>query len=74
MKPACPHCDTHESTLLRLVLMCELIRVDEDTLDTIANVLQHLGLVQLAAMDEEPAPPPVVQRSSRLRLVRSTPD
>jgi hypothetical protein len=54
--------------------MCEILSAEEATLNTIAEVLQHLGLVQFAEMDAEPTPPPVSRSSSRLRLVRSAPD
>jgi hypothetical protein len=73
MQPACPHCDVPDSTLLRLVLLGEIMRAEEDSLVTIAEVLQHLGLVQLTETDEASGFPPVSQWRPRLRLARSTP-
>ena len=74
MDPVCPQCDVSSNALLRLILLCEIIRVDAATLEIIADVLQHLGLVDLTDMDEERDVLPALQGPPRLRLVRSAPE
>jgi hypothetical protein len=55
MDPTCPHCDQPDMSLLRLVLIGEILRADETLLVLFADVLQQLGLLHLA--EEPPARP-----------------
>jgi hypothetical protein len=45
---SCPHCDQPDSTLLRLVLIGELLVADETQLLRLAAVMWECGLLQLA--------------------------
>jgi len=56
MPPSCPHCDQPDVSLLRVVLIGEILRADEILLVTRADLLQTSGLLPLAAA--EPAAPP----------------
>jgi hypothetical protein len=55
MPPSCPHCDQPDVSLLRVVLMGEILHADETLLVTLADLLQTSGLLPLAAA--EPAAP-----------------
>lgn len=55
MKQPCPHCDQRNVSLLRLVLLGELLCADETQLLALANVMEQCGLLQLAA-SRTPAP------------------
>jgi hypothetical protein len=63
MPPSCPHCDQPDVSLLRLVLMAEILRADATLLVTLADLLQTSGLLPLAAA--EPA-------ATRRRLQQGT--
>jgi hypothetical protein len=63
MPPSCPHCDQPDVSLLRLVLMGEIVRADETLLATLADLLHTSGLLPLAAA--EPA-------ATRRRLPQGT--
>ena len=54
MHPPCPHCDPPEASLLRLVLIGEILRTDETVLALMADVLQQSGLVHLSEKPEAP--------------------
>jgi len=54
MQQPCPHCDQPDISLLRLVLMGEILRADATQLVLLANVMQRSGLLQLS--DEPKAP------------------
>jgi hypothetical protein len=56
--------------LLRIVLIGEIIRADEATLYTMAEIFQTLGLLELSPEDEVPEVKQVAQEKSRLRLVK----
>ena len=56
MYPPCPYCDQPDTSLLRLVLIGEILRADETVLAFLADMLQETGLLQLS---EEPTAPPV---------------
>ena len=56
MESPCPHCDQPDLTLLRLVLIGELLVADEALLLRLAAVMQQCGLLQL---DPEPEAPHV---------------
>jgi hypothetical protein len=49
VKQPCPHCDQPDLSLLRLVLIGELLQADEILLLCLADVMQQCGLLQLAA-------------------------
>jgi hypothetical protein len=51
-------------------LIGEIIRADEDTLYTMAEIFQTLGLLELSQEDEVPEVKPVAQEKIRLRLVK----
>ena len=53
--PPCPHCDQPDVSLLRLVLIGELLVADETQLLRLAAVMQQCGLLPLA-----PAPDPAL--------------
>jgi len=50
MQQSCPHCDDPDMSLLRLVLIGEILRADETRLLLLADVWQQSGL----APPEEP--------------------
>jgi hypothetical protein len=73
MHPPCPHCDQPDASLLRLVLIGEILRADESLLALLADVMQACGLLPLAA--EEPTAPRMRRRQGTLhRLQRSDAD
>jgi hypothetical protein len=66
MQPPCPHCDQPDLSLLRLVLIGELLCADETLLLRLADVMQHCGLLQPA--DEAPAPASALMRTRKATL------
>jgi len=54
MESPCPHCDQPDLTLLRLVLIGELLVADETLLLRLAAVMQACGLLQDAAEPDAP--------------------
>jgi hypothetical protein len=70
MERSCSHCDNPDSSLLRIVLIGEIIRADEATLCTMAEIFQTLGLLELSQEDEVPEVQQVAQEKRRLRLVK----
>ena len=48
MQPPCPHCDQPDMSLLRLVLIGEILRADETLLALLADLLQQSGLLHLS--------------------------
>jgi hypothetical protein len=67
MHQPCPHCDQPDLSLLRLVLIGEILCVDETQLVLLADVMQQSGLLQLS---EEPATPPVRRQKGSLSTLR----
>jgi hypothetical protein len=67
MYPPCPHCDQLDTSLLRLVLIGEILRADETVLAFLADVLQETGLLELS---EEPTAPPVRRQKGTVHLFR----
>jgi len=70
MPPSCPHGDQPDVSLLRVVLIGEIVRADEALLVTLADLLHTSGLLPLAAA--EPAAPrrrPQQETRQGLRLV-----
>ena len=70
MERSCNHCDHPESSLLRIVLIGEIIRADDATLYTMAEIFQSLGLLELSDEDNVSEGEPVVPGKDRLRLVK----
>jgi hypothetical protein len=70
MERSCSHCDNPDSSLLRIVLIGEIIRADEATLYTMAEIFQTLGLLELSQEDEVTEGKQVAQEKTRLRLVK----
>ena len=70
MKRSCSHCDNPDSSLLRIVLIGEIIRADEATLYTMAEIFQTLGLVEFSQEDDGAEVEQVAQEKTRLRLVK----
>jgi len=70
MERSCTHCDHPDSSLLRIVLIGEIIRADEATLSTMVEIFHSLGVLELSDEDEVPEVEPVVQRKKKLRLVK----
>jgi hypothetical protein len=70
MERSCIHCDHPDSSLLRIVLIGEIIRADDATLYTMAEIFQSLGLLELPDDDDIPEVEQVVPGKGRLRLVK----
>ncbi len=72
MHPPCPHCDQPDASVLRLVLIGEILRADATLLALLADVMQACGLLSLTAEAEEPtAPHERPQQGTVHRLRRS---
>jgi hypothetical protein len=67
MPQPCPHCDQPDISLLRLVLMGEILRADATQLVLLANVMQRSGLLQLS---DEPKAPQMRSQKSTLHTLR----
>jgi hypothetical protein len=72
MHPPCPHCDQPDTSLLRLVLIGEILRADATQLALVAELVQQTGLLHLS--EESPAPPVRRQRGTVHTLRRSGAD
>ena len=57
MERPCDHCDHPDISLLRVVLIGEIIRADDATLYTLAEVCETIGLLRLSDDDDESIPP-----------------
>lgn len=66
MEPPCIHCDRPDSSLLRVVLIGEIVRADDNTLAVLAEVFQALGLLEPG--EEETSA--LQERRPLLRLVK----
>lgn len=67
---ACVHCDHPDNSLLRVVLIGEIVRADEATLTAMAKVFQAFGLLDLTEEEAALIPKQPVQPSRILRLVK----
>ena len=67
MQPPCPHCDQPDASLLRLVLMSEVLHTDETMLLLLVDLMQQSGLLSLS---EEPTAPPVRRQKGTLHTLR----
>jgi hypothetical protein len=64
-------CDHPDVSLLRVVLIGEIVSADEETLYTLAEFCEAIGLLQLVDEDDRPPlPPPLPQKPSRTTLRR----
>jgi len=63
----CPYCDQPDASLLRLVLIAEILCADESLLVLLADVMQQAGLLQLS---DEPKAPQVQPQKGTLRILR----
>lgn len=77
MERTCGHCDHPSSSLLRIVLIGEIVRADDATLYTLAEVFQTLGLLDVSDDEDTYLPDKPAARStsvgsmqSMLRLVK----
>jgi hypothetical protein len=69
MQPSCPHCDQPDLSLLRLVLIGELLKADATWLLCLADVMQQCGLLPLAAEAEASEAPVVRPRTATLHTL-----
>ena len=67
MHPPCPHCDQPDTSLLRLVLIGEILRAEEPELAWLADVMQQAGLLHFA---EEPTAPHRPLQPGMLHVLR----
>jgi hypothetical protein len=68
---SCEYCDHPDSSLLRVVLIGEILRADDNMLYTLAEVCETIGLMQLSEDEQAPSPDEIRQRvKRRLQLVR----
>jgi hypothetical protein len=70
MKRPCPHCDRPDASLLRLVLIGEILRADETLLWCLADVMQQCGLLPLADEADKPVAARVRPQKGRLYALR----
>jgi hypothetical protein len=70
MQQSCPHCDQLDMSLLRLVLIGEILLADENRLVLLAGVMYQCGLQQLSDEAEEPEVAPVQPRQGTLHTLR----
>jgi len=66
MQPSCPHCDQPDMSLLRVVLIGEILRADETVLALLADLLQQSGLLDLS---EKPKAPRVQRQNSIILFI-----
>jgi hypothetical protein len=70
MHPPCPHCDQPDMSLLRLVLIGEMLRADETLLGLLTDVMQACGLLPCSIEAEESTAPPVRSQQGTLHRLR----
>lgn len=70
MERSCTHCDNPDSSLLRVVLIGEILCADEVTLSTMAEIFQALGLLTLSQEDEASEVRQDTPAKRQLRLVK----
>jgi hypothetical protein len=70
MERSCTHCDHPDSSLLRVVLIGEIIRADEAVLSAMAEIFQALGLLTLSQEDEAADVRQDTPAKRQLRLVK----
>jgi hypothetical protein len=68
---ACEHCDHPDSSLLRVVLIGEILRADDSVLYSLAEVCEMIGLIQLSEEEQDLPSSEIRQRVKRsLRLIK----
>ena len=70
MQQPCPHCDQLDTSLLRLVLIGEILSATESRLVLLADVMYQRGLLQLSDETDEPEAAPVKPRQGSLHTLR----
>ena len=70
MDSPCPHCDQPDLSLLRLVLIGELLVADETLLLHLADVLQACGLLQPPPASDAPESPLAQTRKATLHYLQ----
>ena len=55
MKPACPHCDQPDMSLLRVVLIGEVLCADASRLALLADLMQACGVLTYPPETDAPA-------------------
>lgn len=71
MDQACEYCDHPDTSLLRVVLIGEILRADDSVLYSLAEVCETIGLMQLSEEDQNLAASDIQQRIKRsLRLIK----
>ena len=70
MQQPCPHCDQPDISLLRLVLIGEILRADETRLVLLADIMQACGLLALSAEAEAPTAARGRQQKGTLHVLR----
>jgi hypothetical protein len=70
MHQPCPHCDQSDMSLLRLVLIGEILRADETLLVLLADVMQACGMLPLSAEAEGPKAPRAQRQKGKLHTLR----
>ena len=71
MDQSCEYCDHPDSSLLRVVLIGEILRADDSMLYTLAEICETIGLMQPSEDEQAPSPGEIRQRiKRRLQLVR----
>ena len=63
MEQRCDNCEHPTSSLLRVVLIGEIIRADEDDLYMLAEVFDELGLLELTEEEDSPSDDPPSRRN-----------
>jgi hypothetical protein len=68
----CEHCDAPDTSLLRVVLIGEILRAEEVTLNILVEVCDALGLIDFSPEDGDFPPPvePRKRKNSTLRRVK----
>ena len=71
MDQACDYCDHPDTSLLRVVLIGEILRADDDMLYSLAEICESIGLMKLDDEELGVAPGDIQQRIKRnLRLIK----
>ena len=70
MHQPCPYCDQLDTSLLRLVLIGDILSADESLLVLLADVMCQCGLLQRCDAAEESEAVPVQPPQGTLHLLR----
>ncbi|ETX02487.1 MAG: hypothetical protein ETSY1_03390 [Candidatus Entotheonella factor] len=68
MERWCDNCEHPNSSLLRVVLIAEIIRAEEDDLLAMADIFDEMGLLQLDDDDDPPSEDPSPSKASIRRI------